>query len=169
MLEFIKKYRNSPKRTVITLSMVDSISVNRQGDLRRAKRSLLESEAQKNDHERTAFADLSCECSCDGEMHEKEGLNSGKSADGGDLHAFKISEHCECEGTGEKGAEGSQCTDTFGASKCKSGYLSYPCGKMEIKGGLRIKKTVRILLCDLVACAVVSSMACRAMSKMLKK
>ena len=176
MLDIIKKFRNSPKRTVITISMEDCVSINRQGDLRKAKKAYMEQKNGTNKGEKVSFAnpaleEFSCECESenatficdDGTDKATTGCGCGDTR-----YAFDVCEDIRAEYCGEKGA----CSDVVkgkvrdkneyadrGACKEKGIYLTYPCCKMELKGGVRAKKTVRFLLCDAVvvmmgACAI---------------
>lgn len=168
MLEIIKKYRNSPKRTVITFSLDESISLNRQGDLRKAKHAYVKQKDIENDGASECCtreikgSELAFDCGCDF-VNEGEKRREGAercSCDGETLYAFKTLDNV-CSENSEK-----ECIDVKADEKCdclsgktgdnkpeknKSIYLTYPCCKMELKGGVRSKKTVRILLSDVIA------------------
>ena len=185
MLEMIKKFRNSPKRTVITVSMEDCISINRQGDLRKAKKAYVEQKSGTKIEKRVSFADPMLEnfdCDCNNENSAFEHSDS----------AAKATTECYCDESryafescedikGESYGETDMCSENTGGRKASktnahateltkknSIYLTYPCCKMELKGGVRAKKTVRFLLCDAIAVMMGACAIKCAISKLMK-
>ena len=157
MLEFIKNYRKSPERTVITISMDELLCACRQGDLMIAEHAI-EKENGCCDSENDAYQR---EENAGKEKSESEGKKVSECSENKAKYAFKLSseekdEHAK-ENDGNFGCEALKNNE----NKRKSGCFPCSMGELELKGGFRCKKTVRILLCDLVAsvfalCAVKS-------------
>ena len=149
MLEFIKNYIKSPERTVITFSMDELVCACRQGDLMIAERAIekengcCDSENDTNQREEKAGKEKS----------KSEGKKAPECSENKAEYAFKLSSE-------EKDERGKESDGKFGCEALKGkednrklGCFPYSMGELELKGGFRCKKTVRILLCDLVASA----------------
>ena len=157
MLEFIKNYRKSPKRTVITISMDELLCACRQGDLMIAERAI-EKENGRCDSENDANQRKE---NAGKEKPKSEEKKASECSENKAKYAFKLSseekdEHAK-ESDGKFGYEELKSKE----NKRKSGCFPCSMGALELKGGFRCKKTDRILLCDLVAsvfalCAVKS-------------
>ena len=136
MINLIKKYRNNPNRTVITLKCDKSWCLNKLGDINMTS----------GDY-----------CSClDKENCDEQSKKSRKES----KLAYK---ELEIEAQEQGSAKESVDKDQNGQAEqmlCKCHKVSQefvmPTGEKSTKGGVCTQKTLRILLCDVVAVTVVA-------------
>lgn len=151
MINALKKFRTNPKRTVLTLSVERRVTLNKLGDL--TAKECFENKrfanygdfAESSLYKRDAYSDY------DKEEYVTENMNkcSGKRKNGchlggaeqssvlerEDIRAFKETEH---QGPLEW------------SSDAENGVKEALKPSREVKGGVALEKSFRILLCDLI-------------------
>lgn len=150
MLEFIKRYRNDPKRLVLTLKIDKTLCLNRLGDLNLAQRAKREMERKKNVESNDMQATTMNKN--DGDM-QGEGSKMKK--------AFKQEEKCVC-------LDDCNCIENGNECDCKDGVCT-PCMAFDAKGGVNSEKTIRVLLCDALLGSMMIFGACMMKSAICKK
>ena len=148
MLEFIKRYRNDPKRLVLTLKIDKTLCLNRLGDLNLAQRAKSEMERKKNVESNDM--QVTTRDKNDGNMQD-EGSKTKK--------AFKQEEKCVCL---------DDCNCAEEKCDCKDGVCT-PCMAFDAKGGVNSEKSIRVLLCDVLAGSAMIFGACMMKSAICKK
>ena len=147
MLEFINKYRNDPKRTVITIKINKCMSFAKLGELNVARQAKNNKNAKEDPLEN---ANETCsDGSCSIDFNENESV-------------FAFKPDSELKGENDYTLEGDDSMNRgnyekneceCGSESCKERFV-LPCATGNVKGGINESFTGRILLCDLVAGAV---------------
>lgn len=181
MFELIKKYRNSPKRTVISFELVKKMSFNKLGDLnlaRKAKNRVngakinncsnnSSCEPGETNENKTLFIGQdnysleNCSCECENDDGYKNETDRGEMTErlenDSAQYAFNTTSNIRCcDGENE-----TQNSD----SCCESDRFILPCMKSDKKGGFVFEKTIRILLCDLLVGVGAAAIICKMMLK----
>lgn len=139
MLEFIKKYRNSPCRTVVTFKLNECVCLNKLGELNQARRAKNEYGNTQNDSENEKKQIKDEKNKAKRAFREQENSVSLDS-----MGKENSSDECKC------GCDEEMCIGDNGRSDC----FCLPCARADVRGGINSEKTVRVLLCDLVAGAM---------------
>ena len=157
MLDFIKKYRNDPRRTVVTFVMNEKICFNKLGDLNVARAAKNEHEKTKNDNENDNFEDKENRVKTKRAFKERE---SSALLDSNEKVLFdecSQTDSCSCgsesEGNGNETGKGACECDPCISPDCSCSF-GLPCSDADLKGGINSEKKFRVLLCDLVAGSV---------------
>lgn len=145
ILEKIKKFRESPERSVISFSMTDSVKMGKKADFCRGN----------------GGTSTGCASSAKGGKSGGDRAQEVKSACKSEENVKSEEEaaaSCNCGGGGDRQeSRNSNCQGE--SSKCQEKGLY--CFSGNVSGALQITKTVNVLLCDAVAAVAGICLVCK--------
>lgn len=152
MLKLIKKYRNDPKRTVLTFSCQKKITLNRLGDL------ILK------DDEESAREFCHCECESHGNGYKENYILEnepicnplGEKKKQIEKEQAQILEKDDCQRAFKENYHIKPLE--YEKNSCQSSKKQALKPQKEMRGGIVLEKSVRVLLCDVIAVGAVASL-----------
>ncbi len=183
MLGFIRNYRNSPERTVLSVKCKHSFYLLKKKHMVNcceiSECDSMQNKTKKNVHCHTNDSEMLPECQCNEYALECENAAlSGNKKDQSSKYAFKVNECCidvdngfcvneTLEYDGCYHDEKSDFNKTADKEIAHQGRLKKK--EKSAKGALVCRKTYRILLCDAVACFVLIVLAMPIIVKLVFK
>ena len=158
MINFIKKYRRNPKRTVVTFSFQKKFILNRLGDLIQKNDEEMVEEFKREELKGQTKLHCACGSSEDNYVLEKSFCGTSKN-EGNSLKEKKKQIEIEQAQILEKDDHKRAFKENYHIRPleyeekgCVSPYKKALCKEKDMRGGVVCEKSFKILLCDL-ACA----------------
>ena len=146
ILEKIKKFRESPERTVISFSITDSVKMRKNADFCRGNGGTSTGCASSTKGEKSGIdraQEVNSACKSEESVKAEEGAAGS----------------CNCSGGGDDRQE-SRNSNCQGENSKGPGKDLY-CFSGNVSGALQITKTINVLLCDAVAAVVGICLVCK--------